>query len=133
MGIYLMPFDTTVTIERELRVFVNNDRVTAMSQYDIFNLSSSFASKDDVELAEVAKLVVQFHDELLLPRWKAVGGTCSYVMDVEYVADQARDGPPQIRLIELNTFGAEMAAGSALFHWVHDHDTMYESDSVCIR
>merc|ERR1712217_247245 len=37
--VYLMPFDETVTLQRELRVFVFEGHVAAMSQYDIFNPS----------------------------------------------------------------------------------------------
>jgi hypothetical protein len=28
-------------------------------------------------------------------------------------------------LVEVNSFGCELAAGSALFHWVRDKDVMY--------
>lgn len=41
------------------------------------------------------------------------------------------DGP---YFIEINTFGAEMAAGSALFKWTRDaHMLMSKGDEICFR
>lgn len=127
--VYLMPFDNAVSIGRELRVFVHEANVTAVSQYDLFNPSPIFAHMDDLQLSEVAYRVTSFHQDLLRPRWQAIGGIASYIMDVEYISDE----PARVRLIELNSFGAEMAAGSALFHWVRDSHALYSSDNVCIR
>ena len=122
--VYLVPFDRAVAIERELRVFVSDNKVTAMSQYDVFN-SSVFSSMNDEQLASVARCVDNFHRQQVLPLWD---GISSYVMDVEYIAEDNR-----VQLIELNSFGAELAAASALFHWVRDANKLYASESPCIR
>jgi len=131
--VYLMPFDPAVTLDRELRVFVHERRITAMSQYDCINPSSIFATMDDKRLAAVACCVDSFHRNLLSPRWESAGGVASYVMDVEYIGDTNGDEEPAVRLIELNCFGAESAAGSALFHWVRDSAELYSSNRLCIR
>jgi len=131
--LYLMPYDPAVTIDRELRVFVHESRVTAMSQYDCLNPSGVFAKMDSDRLADVALCVDAFHRHLLSPRWEAVGGVSSYVMDVEYIEYASDTGEDSVRLIELNCFGAEYAAGSALFHWVHDSAELYSSSRLCIR
>ena len=39
-------------------------------------------------------------------------------MDVEIVSEGGDD--MDVRLIELNAFGAEFSAGSGLFHWIRD-------------
>lgn len=128
--VYLVPFDRDVTVERELRVFVNENNVTAISQYDIFN-ASVFCIMDDTKLAQVAKCVDRFHREQVVPRWN---GISSYIMDVEYCHNGDSHEQPCIRLIELNSFGAEMAGASCLFHWVRDHKELYDtSGMVCIR
>ena len=56
-------------------------------------------------------------------------------MDVEYLAET-----DEVQLIELNSFGAEFASGSALFHWMRDRDIVYRSPAsssepqpICIR
>merc|ERR1712032_947043 len=91
-----------------------------------------FSLMDDRELAQVAKRVDEFHRESVHPPWAAADGIASYVMDVEYVMIDGTD-EWQIRLIELNSFGAELASGSALFHWVRDASDLYSSDRLCIR
>lgn len=131
--VYLMPFDTTVNTDRELRVFVHERQVTAMSQYDCLNPSCVFGKMDTEELAAVACCVDSFHRELVSPRWEAAGGIASYVMDVEYIMGEGADNEPQVRLIELNSFGAEYAAASALFHWVRDASELHSSSRLCIR
>ena len=127
--VYLVPFDSDVTVARELRVFVHKHQVTAISQYDVFN-DSIFSTMSDVQLAELANLVRIFHCENVKNSWTKSGGIDSYVMDVEYDLDKG-----DIRLIELNSFGAEMAAASALFHWVQDASevTPLELRGICIR
>jgi len=114
--VYLVPFDSNVTVARELRVFVYKHQITAISQYDVYNDDSIFSTMSDAQLAELAELVNVFHRENIRDIWIEHGGIDSYVMDVEY--DQ--NGGGVVRLIELNSFGAEMAAASALFHWVRD-------------
>lgn len=139
--VYLMPFDAKVSIGRELRVFVHERQVTAMSQYDVHSTSEIFAQMDNECLAAVAHCVDAFHRELLSPRWEAAGGIASYIMDVEYIENENGDENddtkmrmgPQVRLIELNSFGAEQAAGSALFHWLRDSAELYSSDRLSIR
>lgn len=127
--VYLVPFDSDVTVARELRVFVYKNQVTAISQYDVYN-DSIFSTMSDVQLAELANLVRVFHFENVRDSWAKSGGIDSYVMDLEY-----DPGKGDIRLMELNSFGAEMAAASALFHWVRDASeiTPLELREICIR
>mmetsp|Transcript_177450 Transcript_177450/g.562963 ORF Transcript_177450/g.562963 Transcript_177450/m.562963 type:complete len:143 (-) Transcript_177450:67-495(-) len=129
--VYVMSFDARVTTDRELRVFVRERRVTAMSQYDCLKMSTVFGPMDDRQLAKVARDVDTFHQDHVAERWQAVQGTPSYVMDVEYIADAS--SAPCVRLIELNCFGAELAAGSALFHWLRDEDEMHSPSRLCVR
>jgi hypothetical protein len=95
-----------------------------MSQYDVFS-ESVFSTMDDAELAQVAKAVDKYHQEAVIPLWNGID---LYIMDVEYVKET-----DSVRLIELNSFGAEMASASALFHWVRDADLLHSSDQLCIR
>jgi hypothetical protein len=132
MTVYLMPFDVAVNIQRELRVFVCEGSVSAISQYDIFNFSI-FSHMSNEDLAGIAQKIDAFHRNEVAPRWSDAGGISSYVMDVEYIASDASKPEEQVRLIELNCFGAELAAASALFHWVHDASELYSARSLCMR
>jgi len=97
------------------------------------------------QLARVARSVDSFHRNLVKPRWTI---NTSYTMDVEYIRGEGGDGDERsddddddvIRLIELNSFGAEMAAASGLFHWERDEHILYgssltseEKRTICIR
>ena len=133
--VFLLPFDPAMATRRELRVFVCEGRVTAISQYDWFDTATVFSAMSDAELARVARAVEAFYVEKLNPAWSAVGGTASIIMDVEYLAET-----DEVQLIELNSFGAEFASGSALFHWMRDRDIVYRSPAsssepqpICIR
>lgn len=52
----------------------------------------------------------------------------SYTMDLSLVG---HDDTPYF--IEPNTFGKEYAAGSSLFHWIYDHDTLHDSSEIEFR
>ena len=125
---YLVPYDCNMTVDRELRVFVNRNKVTAISQYDVFNVSSVFSPMDDETLASLAQSIETYHHDKILPIWDGIE---SYVMDVEFIPD--KDESSRIRLIELNSFGAEMASASALFHWIRDSKELHSGKRLCIR
>ena len=77
-----------------------------------------FSHMTDDELAKVGFLVDQFNRGQVSPAWRRAVGIDCYVMDVEVVSQKT--GHSDVRLIELNTFGAEFSSGSALYHWVRD-------------
>ena len=118
LTLYLSPFDPEVRTSRELRVFVFNWEVTGISQYAWTNPFSDFSLMTDSELVKVGLLVDQFNQGKVSPAWRRVGGIDCYVMDVE--VDFEETGHSVVRLIELNTFGAEFSSGSALYHWLQD-------------
>jgi len=119
--VYLTPFDGGIDVERELRVFVHENKVRAISQYHVYGSSDVFSTLSSDKLVAVAKQVEEFHTEQVKPRWTS---NSSYTMDVEYVAGEGTERDT-IRLIELNSFGSEMAAASALFHWERDNQILY--------
>ena len=139
LTLYLSPFDREVRTSRELRVFVFNWEVTAISQYAWTNPSSDFSHMTDDELVKVGFLVNQFNRGQVGPAWRRMGGIDSYVMDVEVAMEEKTTGHC-VRLIELNAFGAEFSSGSALYHWLRDdhilrgEDLRAESEEdACIR
>jgi len=117
LTLYLSPFDREVRTSRELRVFVFNWEVTAISQYAWTNPSSDFSQMTDSKLVKVGLLVDKFNQGQVSPAWKRAGGIDCYVMDVEVDLEKTEHC---VRLIELNTFGAEFSSGSALYHWLRD-------------
>ena len=73
LPIYLSPFDPNARTSRELRVFVFERKITAISQYSWFNSCSDFSNMSNGELVNVALAVVKFHKNLVAEAWKNAG------------------------------------------------------------
>ena len=71
--IYLSPFDHNARTSRELRVFVFERRITAISQYSWFDPNSDFSNMSNEKLVDVAMTVVKYHKYLVGPAWKEAG------------------------------------------------------------
>lgn len=108
--VYLVPFEHNVSVERELRVFVYNNRVLAIFQYDVFNSSSAFSPIEDTELCKLVHLINDFHCKYIKSDWTRSGGIDSYLMDVEYISGKG------IWLFELKSFGAKFILSLAPFY-----------------
>ncbi len=115
LKIYLIePVD--INIDLEFRVFICNNKVTAISQQYIYMknkiLSEEFADK-------IGQIIQEFVYYSIIPN---IGHICDYTIDLAIVDSK-------IYFIELNCFGAEYAAGSALFHWIIDKDVLYGNNN----
>jgi hypothetical protein len=124
LNIYLIPW---IDIEpvNEFRVFVHNNKITAISQQDLY--SKLFVKKypgyntvqmNGIIIEKLNIIMDYFYQEMI---WKINWiPSNSYTFDFAIVNSQPY-------LIELNSFGTEYAAGSALFHWIIDKDILYNS------
>lgn len=119
LTMYAVPWDSRMSPRAEWRVFVHNNRVTAMSQqvwYKDVGISAAAATR-------AAGLIVAFWNDAVLP--KLTGAIApSVVVDMAVFEDD-----DTCMFIEVNPFGAEYSSGSALFHWVHDADVLYGDGS----
>jgi hypothetical protein len=101
---------SSVPIEGELRGFVHNGRLRALSQY----YSECHFPKLVSEKEEVAKKVKSFHKSV-----KKLLSFSSYIFDVVVYDDKS------IKVVELNPFGQH--TGAALFSWKHDEAVLTSS------
>jgi hypothetical protein len=127
--LYLLPWRDDVNTGSEFRVFVHDECVTAITQYDAYR-DHGWARhvltglvRDARELARVlldqdrrrshcdASEASEASEAVRLPR--------SFTMDV------FRNAVGGLELVELNSFGAQMAAGSGLFHWITDYGRLH--------
>jgi hypothetical protein len=119
LKLYLIPWQP-MSKDREFRVFVCENRVTCVSQQYLYQTNKLLAglSEDARHELIVSWLdrIVTFHAEVLVPKLRHIS---SYSMDLS-VLDDGR-----LYFIEPNCFGAEYAAGSSLFHWIHDREQLY--------
>jgi len=119
-------FDDNWNDELELRVFVHNKKVTAISQY-VWSCPGYFSKQSDPKLIEIAAKVIDYiQGEIIITLSGSIGD--SFVADLYY--DDVLD---KLRVIEFNCFGYWLAAGSALFHWINDKKILYGTDAVTFR
>lgn len=112
IDIYLLPW---VNIERvnEFRVFVCNNKITAISQQNLYyKLYDEFSIS---KIHEILQIIIDYFTKEIVTK---INWISSYSYDFAIV-----DGNPYF--IEMNCFGKEYAAGSALFHWLLDEDVLY--------
>eukprot|EP00703_Trepomonas_sp_PC1_P002054 JAP94552.1 Putative cell division cycle protein [Trepomonas sp. PC1] len=124
--IILRPWDQNIWDNRdknEHRVFVHNNKITAISQYDCYNNHnfSRFRISYPLIIEHIKEIQHQVETAFKLQ---------SYVIDV-FVGE-----PEQyvVQFIEINPFGMESPCGSCLFHWVDDQKILYgDGTNIQIR
>lgn len=100
---------------REVRVFVYRGRVTAISQYTA--RSHYFERLTDEQLERVAHRILQELTELM-GRLIEAFSTSNFTCDMYIEEDR-------VRIVEFNSFGYWLAAGSGHFHWLTDRALLY--------
>lgn len=120
--IYLMPWQT-IDPDREFRVFVYQNTITAISVQDIFHRNEWLCSLSQNDIRGVVQLIMDYFEITIKER-------LSYIADYTFDFALLNDTP---YFIEPNSFGRNYAAGSALFHWVTDHDILHDTHHVVLR
>jgi hypothetical protein len=127
LEIYLIDW-IEIKPEFEFRVFVHNNKITAISQQNIYsqvfkkylggnndNDNNNNKNKFENMIEEKLTIIVDYFYQEILPK---ITWIYNYTFDFAII-----DSKPY--LIELNSFGKEYAAGSALFHWQLDEKILY--------
>jgi hypothetical protein len=121
--LYFKKFDDLMSIEHEFRVFIYNKRITAISSYSVDFTIYNLLNENELKIL-VGKIFLFWKSLTFLDILPL-----SYTMDI-YI-DQNNDC---IRLIEFNSFGYYMAAGSCLFDWIDDYSILYSNgDQIVLR
>jgi len=128
--LYLLPWKD-IDSSREFRVFVCNNKITAISQQNLYETNNSLALLSDEEsdstVTEWGNVILKYFNEVISTKITHIN---DYTIDICLIGD---GNEPYF--IETNCFGKEYAAGSALFHWIVDEDKLYgkDSDTIYIR
>lgn len=120
--IYFVKYVDNWDRKREFRVFIYKQQVTAISQYTydkciLSGKSSAFAK-------EIGLKIKTYLEKEVLPIVCAAIGTNNVVCDI-YVNEDS-----SLRIIEFNSFGYWLAAGSALFNWLTDRELLYNQKGL---
>ena len=121
VGLFMLPFQSQFDQDKEFRAFVSRQKVTAISQYHEAE-DCGWGKHTDADLCHLANNVTLLAQELLKQASiKEVAQPDAFTLDVFCHASQGF----AVEFIELNSFGAQLAAGSCLFDWVKDHELLY--------
>ena len=116
----------------EFRCFVHNKSLTAISQYKWMQIIPKWSKQENHKiLVEMVPQIQSLIDNLC----KSLEDLTEFALDIHLAfKDKETDNKPQVEIIELNSFGVQMACGSALFHWIRDFKQLYGfNDKVEIR
>lgn len=111
--------------DREMRCFVYQDRLTAISAQTWFRPAKWLAGLSDAELTSLTHNIRRFFQDTICPRLLYLSG--HYTFDLAILSD----GFPYF--IEPNPFGARYSAGSSLFHWIKDAHLLENWETIQLR
>ncbi len=107
--------------EKEFRVFVMDNKITAVSVQHLYQVNHWLNSLSDNEIFAILNSMIIYFNNNIKNKLVFIN---SYVMDIYYKGDN------QWYFIEPNSFGSQYTSGSALFHWKIDHNQLYGVDDV---
>jgi len=119
--IYLMTWLEDFDFEKEFRIFVYKNHITAISQQNLFAHNKWLSSKTNEELSKLVNKIVTFFNNNIRDKIKLD----NFVMDLGLIGD---DENPYF--IEPNSFGKEYASGSSLFCWLNNYDELYNDTNT---
>jgi hypothetical protein len=117
--LYFMKWIPEMNTDLEFRLFIHNNKITAISQQFIFQKNVCLGRQGRISLRSMIFQCCQFYEESIRDKLLYLGG--DYTIDMVFLDDN-KSLP---YFIEPNCFGKEYAAGSALFHWLNDEKQLY--------
>ncbi|MCA9750263.1 MAG: hypothetical protein KC414_14230, partial [Romboutsia sp.] len=108
--------------DKEFRIFVYNNRITAISCQHLYNVNEWLCNLSVKEKEQVIQLILEYFNSNIRDKLTFIG---SYTMDL-VLLDSNEEHMPYF--IEPNSFGSEYASCSALFHWELDKEILYGED-----
>jgi len=130
LNIYLMKW-LEMDSKKEFRVFVNNNKITGISVQNIYVENSYISSLSDDKLEIFVENVSKYFENDFTNIWKTTitsQKTNNYTFDM-VILEKDMCNAKSFYFIESNPFGRNYAAGSALFHWIHD-DVLYNDKGI---
>jgi hypothetical protein len=114
--IYLLKRIDNLDHCKEFRIFVNNNKITAISQqYTVIsNMWLNSLTENGIEQLYIK--INEYFNNVIMKRITHVN---SYVIDLCFIYDNMP------YFIEINPFGKEYSSESSLFHWINDNYILY--------
>jgi len=123
--IYFVKYNFEWNNKREFRVFIYKGKVTCISQYSSYD-KSVFSGQSTAKIKDNVRKIADWLEGEILPTVCARINTLNVTADIYF--DEVRS-ESCLKIIELNSFGYWLAAGSSLFHWLKDKSKLYNENS----
>lgn len=128
LKLYILPW-ISINKFREFRVFVCNNKLTAISQQHLYESNELLKSLDEEHkmctIIQWIDIIVGYFNDVIK---STITHVSSYVYDFAILDDNSP------YFIEINPFGKEYSSGSSLFHWILDEDELYgKTDFIYFR
>ncbi len=121
LSLYLVPW-RTINPDLELRVFVDQKKITAISQQDVYRKNEYL---DEQKTPGIVQIIDNhFRDNIR----DQISTLDSYVMDMALTGDSAST----VYFIEINAFGKDYGSASAAFNWVDDAEKLHANNTGTI-
>lgn len=119
-GIMLREYVQHLDPDNEFRLFVFGYNLRAISQYKCYNYIEKY--QDSSMRSHIYELICKW--------WNDVNKKFTFS---DFVADIVFLDNDEIKLIEINSYGPGLLAGSALYNWDVDYDILHYSSKPDIR
>ena len=107
--------------DREFRIFICNNNITAISQQNIYKRNEYLLKYNEEErniiINNWINIIKNYFDDVIK---KNITHTNNYTIDLVLLDNN------QPYFIEINSFGKDYAAGSALYHWIIDETILLD-------
>ena len=119
LTLYFIPW-VKLSKHREYRGFVCNSVLTAISQQHLYDV---YEGPDPLKDAQI------IYNYFMQTMRTKITFLANYSFDIAFLdssdSGESTESGDEPYFIEMNCFGENYAAGSALFGWVQDHDILY--------
>lgn len=123
LKLYLIPWQQ-IDPDKEFRVFVHNNKITAISQQHLYQINKTLKMMSDEEKSKTIlnwiHVISTYFEKIII---KQITHIDSYVMDIAILENNSA------YFIEINPFGKEYSSGSSLFHWIVDEEILYDKNN----
>lgn len=121
--LYFLPW-LPMNRDREFRVFVYKNKITAVSVQHLYEVNTWLNSLNDQDISSVVHSLCTYFELNIKDKMAWLE---NYVMDIYYFDNE------NWYFIEVNPFGAQYSSGSSLYHWILDNEKLTNDDFVEIR
>ena len=123
--LYLLEWKENLNTDLEFRMFVNNNKITAISQQNIYSKNNILSKLQYNEIIDYLDKLIEYYENVIK---RKITHIQEYTIDIAIIENKPY-------FIEINCFGKEYAAGSSLFHWLIDENILYgkNSDKIYFR